>query len=133
MRDLGSVQGRIVDRVRMDHESRSLEGETRAMIKPSEPLVARLRAVFMDFHAEDSDPGKEKACGDFVFHMTDWIEELERLSRLYSDPLSHNEEEVRRAVTGFLYHACGHIIQAARLYDYVPDPFGEEREERKKT
>jgi hypothetical protein len=60
----------------------------------------------------------------FVFHMTDWREDLRRLARLYDNPQAFNDQESKDIVTSMLYHGLGHLIAAARLYDYVPDPFG---------
>jgi hypothetical protein len=57
--------------------------------------------------------------------MTDWRDDLQRLARLYEDPESADEEQAKDIVSAMLYHALGHLIAAARLYDYVPDPFGE--------
>jgi len=61
----------------------------------------------------------------FIFHMTDWRDDLQRLARLYEEPVNVDDQQAKDTISAVLYHALGHLIAAARLYDYVPDPFGE--------
>jgi hypothetical protein len=92
-------------------------------------LKERLAQIFMRMNAEnDAIADKERACHDFVFHMTDWVADLERLSGLYAHPEAHDEAHAREAVTSFLYHASGHIAEAARIFDVFIDPFGKANE-----
>ena len=60
---------------------------------------------------------------EFVFHMTDCKDDVLRLADLYRDPERFSEAEAKGIVAATLYHVVGHLIAAARLYDYVPDPF----------
>lgn len=60
---------------------------------------------------------------DFVFHMTDWYDDLLRLARLYEDPSAHTQAEWNDAVLGFLYHVPGHLNAAAKLSNTLLDPF----------
>jgi hypothetical protein len=87
----------------------------------TQQLEAMLRSVF-----RRAAPGDNQAKVDeFVFHMRDWEEDLLRLAAIYRDPDKHTVMECRAAVDGLLYHACGHIMQAARLYGGLLDPFGD--------
>jgi len=73
---------------------------------------------------EDSQQ-RAKRRDEFVFHMTDWKSDLHRLAELYNHPATFDRQDAKETVNGILYHALGHLIAAARLYDYVPDPFAE--------
>jgi hypothetical protein len=57
----------------------------------------------------------------FVFHMTDWIGELERLVNLYQED-EPQKAKAAQTVAAFLYHAIPHLNTAGRLLlDYSPD------------
>jgi hypothetical protein len=60
---------------------------------------------------------------DFVFHMTDWIDDLQELADLYKKPESKSSREVFDVVYGFLSHAMSHIHAAAKLIDIKPVRF----------
>lgn len=61
---------------------------------------------------------------DFVFHMTDWADDLERLRRLYDDPGSMTLDEAKSIVIGGLYHVVPHLDTAGRLLlDEIKNPF----------
>lgn len=85
-------------------------------------LEKKLRVVFEGMH-ERSEPDFDSRQHDFVFHMLDWVEDLNRLHALVSDPSKIAADEAERVVQEFLYHAAGHIAAAARLYDEFRDPF----------
>jgi hypothetical protein len=63
---------------------------------------------------------------DFVFHMTDWKSDLDKLYGLYHDPGMLSRKEAHDAVFGFLAHATWHLNAAYRLLmaHETPDPFG---------
>lgn len=61
---------------------------------------------------------------DFVFHMTDWVDDLVNLAQLYRSPDRYSAADARRIVDGLLIHGVGHIVEAARLWDHFSDPFG---------
>jgi hypothetical protein len=66
----------------------------------------------------------EKRKHDFVFHMTDWIGDLEQLVDLFRNPDQEDEEAASKVVLGFLYHVVPHLNAAGRLLlDDVGDPF----------
>jgi hypothetical protein len=65
---------------------------------------------------------------DFIFHMTDWQDDLERLQQLIERPKSFSKDEASRIVAGFLYHATSHIKAAASLLlDFEPIEFEDPR------
>jgi hypothetical protein len=65
---------------------------------------------------------------DFVFHMTDWQEDLRRLQELVDHPNNFSKEEAANVVAGFLYHATSHIKAAAKLLlDFDPIDFDDPR------
>jgi hypothetical protein len=68
--------------------------------------------------------GTKPTTKDFVFHMTDWEDDLRLLAALYAAPDEYDADAWRRGVGGFLLHAVGHLLAAARLNGSVPDPFG---------
>ncbi|HVA49672.1 MAG TPA: hypothetical protein VNH11_25120 [Pirellulales bacterium] len=66
----------------------------------------------------------EKRKHDFVFHMTDWIGDLEQLAELFGDPDQETDETASNVVLGFLYHVIPHLNAAGRLLlGDVGDPF----------
>ncbi|HET6880245.1 MAG TPA: hypothetical protein VFI31_08825 [Pirellulales bacterium] len=76
------------------------------------------------FRAELTLEEYEKRKHDFVFHMTDWIGDLEQLAVLFRDPDQHDEEAASKVVVGFLYHVIPHLNAAGRLLlGEVGDPF----------
>lgn len=79
-----------------------------------------LRIVY-EYVCGSSDP---QTAEEFVFHMEDWKDDLLRLAALYQNPTGYSAQEWKEAVDGVLLHACGHIMQAARLYGGLLDPFG---------
>ena len=61
---------------------------------------------------------------DFVFHLTDWCENLDELFDLYHHPEKYKPAEASKIVMGFLYHAIPHLKTAGRLLlDEIPDAF----------
>jgi len=87
----------------------------------NEALQTLLRAAFT---AKKGRRVSRQTEFDFVFHMTDWLDDLVALSRLYRSPGGYSAAEARRVVDGLLIHGVGHIVEAARLWDHFSDPFG---------
>jgi hypothetical protein len=74
----------------------------------------------------------ERRRHDFVFHMTDWRDDLERLADLFRHPEQQDEESASVFLIGFLYHVIPHLNAAGRLLlDEIGDPFSQTRQERK--
>ncbi len=87
-----------------------------------EKLRKVLRRVF-DGCQTFASPGKHRSRRkEFVFHMTDWVGDLERLTRLYKKPL--DQQAAEEIIVAFLSHAVPHLNAAGRLLlDNVPDTF----------
>jgi len=63
---------------------------------------------------------------DYVFHMTDWLDDLHTLAQLYQNPEKQDLEAATTAMIGFLYHVVPHLNAAGRLLlDEIVDPFEE--------
>lgn len=61
---------------------------------------------------------------DFVFHMTDWMSDIEQLAELYKHPEKADPEEFCTFIIGFLYHVIPHLDAAGQLLlDEVKSPF----------
>lgn len=61
---------------------------------------------------------------DFIFHMTDWIDDVDQLQKMRSQAETLSTDDAMTFLIGFLYHATAHIKAAGRLLvDHVPDPF----------
>jgi hypothetical protein len=74
---------------------------------------------------EVSPSDYERLRRDFIFHMTDWRSDLEKLAALYENPGSLKKKDASSIVVGFLYHVIPHLGAAGRLLlDDVGDPFG---------
>src|SRR5438874_11811818 len=94
------------------------------MNERQERSVARaLERVFRHFNSDAGPVHKDRRTYDFVFHMTDWYGDLVRLAELYEHPQKHRQEAWNDAVGGFLIHAVGHLMAAAKLNDTFSDPF----------
>jgi hypothetical protein len=61
---------------------------------------------------------------DFAFHMTDWLNDLDTLVKVYRAPEHVDRKIAREFLVGFLYHVIPHLNAAGRLLlDEVSDPF----------
>ena len=89
---------------------------------PNVKLEKLLAAIYDQFQKLD-DPTTNKQCKrDFVFHMTDWSEDLQRLAELYRQPEKFDQKSVGQLVAGFLYHVIPHLREAGWLMlDYDPE------------
>src|SRR5207253_1309986 len=91
---------------------------------PSAELKRLLAAIYNRFQKLDDPAANVIARRDFVFHMTDWIDDLEGLAALYDNPGRFDKKAAGQAVYGFLIHALPHLMAAGRLLDgKLSDPF----------
>lgn len=66
----------------------------------------------------------ESLRNEFIFHMTDWSDDLAKIAQLYLRPDQHEEGAASAFLVGFLYHVIPHLQEAGRLLlDGVPNPF----------
>lgn len=72
------------------------------------------------------DENFERQKWNFVFHMTDWYDDLETLHQLFSSPTQWNADDACEFLVGFLAHAVPHLDAAAKLMlGDVANPFSE--------
>jgi len=57
----------------------------------------------------------DEARRDVVFHMTDWLVDLEALYRYYSEPDSVQPAAIEELLARFLVHVPNHVAAAAKL------------------
>lgn len=86
-------------------------------------IAAALEKVYRHYHGQAGPRGKDRRTHDFIFHMTDWYEDLIRLSQIYLNPGKHSQREWNSSVYGFLIHAVGHLLAAAEINNTLFDPF----------
>jgi hypothetical protein len=61
---------------------------------------------------------------EFIFHMTDWMSDLEKLADLYKDPNLMEQKAARQCIFSFLVHVIPHLNAAGRLMlGEISDPF----------
>ena len=87
--------------------------------------------VYDALQSIDDKAAHAEAKRQFVFHMTDWVDNLESLVKLYEEG-TLRKDQAAQTVAGFLYHAVPHLNAAGRLLlDRIPDPFTEGQQESK--
>lgn len=91
--------------------------------------IERVLTRVFDELQETEDPVKHaRAREDFVFHMVDWIYNLEELFQLYTTPQKYDIETSNNIIIGFLYHVIPHLNVAGRLLlDNISNPFEEKK------
>lgn len=57
----------------------------------------------------------------FVFHMTDWFDDLQAICKLYSSPNQVSAGESKEALRALFFHALPHLLAAAEIYDDAPE------------
>jgi hypothetical protein len=96
----------------------------REILFPSPALERLLAAVFDECRTAKNPVRHAERKRDFVFHMTDWLNDLRDLEELYGKPEKADPESASTFVAGFLYHVIPHLKAAGRLLlDEIPDPF----------
>ena len=92
---------------------------------PSKELEKLLASVYDRFQRLNEPRANAAARRDFVFHMTDWLDDLQRLVPLYEHPERADGKQAGSDIAGFLYHVVPHLKAAGRLLlDEIPDAFG---------
>src|SRR5207244_641563 len=87
-------------------------------------LEAVLRRVFDQYQKHDDREINNAMKADFIFHMTDWVDDLNRLQKLINNPGDYSQEQAGDIVACFLLHATSHIKAAASLLlDFDPIDF----------
>jgi len=67
-----------------------------------------------------------KNIDDAIFHMVDWLDDLENWSQFCKNPETLNSEELGKLVMAFLVHVPAHVAAASKLVIDLPvsDVFG---------
>jgi hypothetical protein len=87
--------------------------------------------VYDALQSIDDKAANSEAKRQFVFHMTDWLDNLESLVKLYEEG-TVRQEKAAQTVARFLYHVIPHLHAAGRLLlDRIPEPFKEDQQESK--
>jgi hypothetical protein len=93
---------------------------------PSPELKRLLGSVYNQFQKLDDPAANRRSREDFVFHMTDWLNDLDLLWNVYQHPNNTGKDAAGDAVFGFLIHAVPHLMAAGRLLlGEISDPFAE--------
>jgi hypothetical protein len=86
-------------------------------------VAAALEKAFRHLNDNAGPARKDQRTHEFVFHMTDWYDDLAKLAALYERPEAYSQSTWNECVIGFLYHAVGHLLAAAKLNDTFVDTF----------
>ena len=91
---------------------------------PSKKLQKLLGSIYHQYQKLDDPKANARAKHDFIFHMTDWLDDLRRLTAIYEHPEKYDRQSAGCEVAGFLYHVVPHLKAAGRLLlDSIPDAF----------
>src|SRR5262245_44193474 len=85
------------------------------ILYPSPALEKILGKVYDAYQKLDNTQVNDACRRDFIFHMTDWLDDLQRLYQFYGEPSRMKPEEAEEAVFGFLIHAVPHLMAAGHL------------------
>src|SRR5262249_982342 len=87
-------------------------------------LEQLLAKIYHRYQRLDGAEKNRKGKQDFLFHMTDWVNDLQELAELYQHPERFDKGKAGEVVSGFLYHAVAHLRAAAKLLlDFDADAF----------
>ncbi|MEW5976653.1 MAG: hypothetical protein AB1898_12695 [Acidobacteriota bacterium] len=79
------------------------------MQEHSDEVVKRIAAAFIDSGFE---PQRAK---DLAFHMTDWLDDLNEIVKLYGNISRATDEQLRKSIIQFLVHVPNHLAAAKKL------------------
>jgi hypothetical protein len=86
-------------------------------------IESALEKVFRHHRSEAGPASEDIRTHDFIFHMTDWHDDLMKLANLMEHPEGKSAAQWREAVIGFLIHASGHVLAATELTRFEPVKF----------
>ena len=111
----------------MDDAARALGAGTGAgtIVSALEDLLGRAFDEHQgDLRAALSEAEYAKLRHAFVFHLTDWAEDLEAFHAMGQSPESWTSDRAMHFLIGMLYHVVPHLKAAGRtLLGEVPDHF----------
>jgi hypothetical protein len=100
-------------------------------IKTPQPELTKLLGKVYDSMRRDERKSVDRETYqrlrfDFVFHMTDWLNDIHRINDLYSHPERFSTHDATTQVIAILVHVIPHLNAAGRLLlDEVSDPFAD--------
>jgi hypothetical protein len=77
--------------------------------------AVKIRAQIERAAVDDMELSPEDA-RDVAFHMTDWLDDLQRYARFCANPDDADPEAISSMLLAFLIHVPNHIAAAAKLY-----------------
>lgn len=102
----------------------STSASTRKILWPSPELTELLSAIFDQCHEPEDSEAYLTRRRDFVFHMTDWLNDLQDLHSLQFSPEGRDPAQASTELMAMLVHVIPHLNAAGRLLlGKIPDPF----------
>ena len=80
-------------------------------------LETKLLSFFKDMASAKEINNFEADRAKFVFHMTDWQDELSSLIRFFDKPDDYDQDQANRVLQELFYHVLPHLNAAAEIYD----------------
>ena len=80
-------------------------------------LENKLLEFFKDMASAKENNNYESDRGKFVFHMTDWQEELGSLLQFFRNPDDYDQVQANHVLQELFYHVLPHLNAAAEIYD----------------
>jgi len=80
-------------------------------------LETKLLSFFKEMASAKEINNYEADRGKFVFHMTDWQDELSSLIRFFEKPDDYDQDQANRVLQELFYHVLPHLNAAAEIYD----------------
>jgi len=84
-------------------------------------LEQKLLTFFKEMASTKENDNFDADHESFVFHMTDWQDELVELQRLFSCPDEMSQAEANRILQELFFHMLPHLNAAAEIYDDAVD------------
>jgi hypothetical protein len=87
--------------------------------EPSDPVrfTARANRAYSAFaRAYDRSGDPKVVATDIAFHMTDWLEDLERWDSFCREPEALPKTEINKLLIEFLVHVPNHLAAASKLH-----------------
>ena len=62
----------------------------------------------------------ESTADDVAFHMTDWLDDLERFARFCAEPDKWSDKGTEKMLLAFLIHVTNNVAAASKLLTGIP-------------
>lgn len=91
------------------------------MAHDKEALKKHLLSFFKKRAEQKESDNFESDKEAFLFHMTDWADDLAPLAALYEQPEDFSQEESHKVLWSVFFHILEHVLAAAEIYDDWPE------------